>query len=305
VGCTNDVTEIPYYCDACSRPAASTAGASACGRTGGSGGRPGYSTPAKGAVSTGDLGVAGLLATQPGAGGIGFSSGSHTSPLPSQQGTAGSNGGAGPNGAAPGAHGTLTQAGYMPALGGNGLAGQPGEGGGGGGGGGGGCADLTVLGVFHTCWCFTYGSVGGGGGGGGCNGTGGTAGHSGGASIALMLYGSQLQVKLLTLQSGTGGNGGAGGSGGGGAPGGSGGTSSVGANQGYSGVGGSGGKGGAGGTGGAGAGGAGGPSWGVLRDPPSTINTAEISFVAGVGGLPGPSAGNQGPAGQVGVDVMF
>jgi hypothetical protein len=301
VGCTNDNTGFPLYCsDACARPAASTAGTSSCNRAGGTGGRPGYSTPANGAVNTGDLGVAGLLSTQPGAGGSGFSGGSHTVPQPSQQGTNGANGGPGSNGAAPASRGLFSSSGYFPAVGANGLDGQPGEGGGGGGGGGGGCVDLVSV-----CHCFTYGSVGGGGGGGGCNGTGGTAGHSGGASIALMLYGSQLQVKLLTLQSGTGGNGGAGGSGAGGALGGSGGTSSVGANQGYSGVGGSGGKGGAGGPGGAGAGGAGGPSWGVLRDPPSTINTAEISFVAGVGGLPGPSAGNQGPAGPVSVDVMF
>ncbi|MEW6432268.1 MAG: hypothetical protein AB1730_12245 [Myxococcota bacterium] len=303
-GCTNDDPSFPYLCNTCTRPSGGGGGFSACGRNGGAGGQPGWRTPGN-SGSTGSSGVAGLLSTAAGTGGTAYggASSGYSTPQPNQAGASGANGASGTNGTAPAPLGTLSVAGYLPPLGGAATSGTHGNGGGGGGGGGGGCIDLVVLGIFQTCWCWTYGSSGGGGGGGGCAGTAGGAGRGGGGSIALMLWNSQVLAQNLSLQSGRGGDGGAGGRGGSGGSGGmgSGSTHDFG-NQGYSGIGGRGGNGGAGGHGGHGAGGAGGPSIGLLRNSSSTINTSQVSYSLGSAGNGGASMGAAGPAGTVAQD---
>jgi hypothetical protein len=300
-GCTNDDPNFPYLCNTCSRPSGGAGGTSACGRTGGTGGLPGWKTPNQ-PGSTGSSGATGQVATPGGSGGPAYNSSGvgYATPLPAQRGADGAPGTPGTNGGAPPPLGTLTAAGYVPATGTAPTGGGHGNGGGGGGGGGGGCIDLVVLGIFQTCWCWTYGSSGGGGGGGGCGGAAGSNGRGGGGSIALMLFDSQVQARNLSLQSGRGGNGGNGGAGGSGGMGGLG-ASSVHdwGNQGYSGIGGRGGNGGAGGNGGHGSGGAGGPSIGLLRNAASTINTSQISYSLGTGGTGGMSLGFPGPAGTV------
>ena len=295
------------------RPLPGLGGASACGRTGGSGGRPGFKAETDGPIpGTGDLiindssrgaaGARGLFAVDGGAGSNPKRS------LPSNTAIAGFSGADGDDGingtASPLPLGTLTRLGYSPAVGVAGTDGEPGNGGGGGGGGGGGCKQLS--GVSFICLCWTYGSAGGGGGGGGCGGQAGRTGGAGGASIGLMVVNSVVRGDRSSLSAGRGGHGGRGGKGGGlgsgGAPGAS--AYDVGA-QGSSGRGGPGGRGGNGGGGGHGAGGTGGPSIGLALGSGANVNamtgfsvTVSSPGAAGAAAIQGAAPGTLGLAAQ-------
>jgi hypothetical protein len=205
------------------------------------------------------------------------------------QGSPGANGTAAP---APTALGTLTLAGYIPAIPAPGSAGAGGKGGGGGGGG------------YNCVLNVTAGPGGGGGGSGGCGGAGGDSGGAGGASYALVLL-SNATVTLTDSQlgSGSGGQGGqgaAGQAGGGGSSGGENGATSGGLNTLVSAAcnGGSGGKG---GDGGPGAGGLGGPSAAIASLAAGAVIGENSSLTAGSPGSGGSGAagaptGGSGPA---------
>jgi hypothetical protein len=170
--------------------------------------------------------------------------------------------------------------------------GQPGtSGGGGGGGGGGGRSNL-----YQTT--YAYGGGGGGGGAGGCGGQPGTGGQGGGASIALLLINSRVELSACTLLTESGGRGGAGGTGGTGGLGGTGGAAGRAVDnynakdfaRAISGAGGAGGNGGPGGSGGHGGNGAGGPSVGIwCRN--SAVSESGTNWGLGAPGEPG-----KGPA---------
>jgi hypothetical protein len=132
--------------------------------------------------------------------------------------------------------GALVGAAWQPADGEPGEAGTVGQGGGGGGG------DTNGYGGGGAC--------------GGCGGGGGEAGRGGGASIGLILLGSEVAMTECTITTGNGGNGGAGRPGQPGQPGGDGGPSTSAC---------IGGNGGSGGDGGPGGGGAGGISVGIVH----------------------------------------
>jgi hypothetical protein len=194
-------------------------------------------------------------------------------------------------------------------LGGAGTPGEAGAGGGGGGSGGG-CPEGDLPGPV------TNESAGGGGSGaggaGGCGGHEGLGGGPGGASIALLLIDSSVQLGSVTLSTqgggagGAGGNGGNGGRGGEGGPGGDGGAILAGASwqsknyQSFGGKGGAGGQGGAGGNGGPGGGGAGGPSVGVwCSDGGVSAMDSAITQTLRDAGTGGASSGNRGADGQM------
>jgi hypothetical protein len=185
-------------------------------------------------------------------------------------GAAGSGGGAG---AGASSWAALSSTGWIPGsgqAGGNGAIGQ--------GGGGGASVDAT--------------GGGGGGGAGGCGGAGGAAGTGGGSSIAVLAYGSTLdleQCALSTANAGRGGNGAAG---------------QVGQAAGSHGIefGNAcpGGPGGAGGSGGGGGGGAGGLSVGLVWSG-SVVPTVDGSSVSDSPSLPAVKhVGSYGAAGQHG-----
>ncbi|MBV9946525.1 MAG: hypothetical protein JOZ69_06735 [Myxococcales bacterium] len=186
-------------------------------------------------------------------------------------------------GAGAAALGMVTDAGWRPTPGSDGLAGNPGQGGGGGGG-------APMAG-------------GGGGGCGGCGGAGGFGGGAGGSSIALLLYRARLILDVASVfVTGDGGAGGAGGPAEVGQHGGGVGITAGGCPGGMGGAG-------AGGQGGGGA--AGGVSIGVMSDATSAItwqvSTTFIHGQPGPGGAAGPggmggSAANAGPDGTRGTD---
>ena len=169
--------------------------------------------------------------------------------------------------------GVLYVASNAGAPGGIGLPGIPGAGGDGG---------AYAISTSDVCsQGFASGSGGGQGGPGGCGGTGGTGGLGGGASIALVIVKSQVQLDWASLVTGNGGNGGAGALGGAGQPGGLAGSAGKAL---YSSIAGAPGKPGtAGGTGGSGGPGGGGPSIGILYiGVPPIVNASSYSL-----GLPG------------------
>jgi len=181
--------------------------------------------------------------------------------------------GATPKPAAAGAvsvqYGALDDGTWVPARGGDGSVGIPGQGGGGGGG--------------------TADGQGGGGGCGGCGGFGGEGGGGGGASVVLLAIDSPVRLVATELSAARGGDGGAGGAGGPGGPGGTGGAGTELACAG--------GAGGSGGAGGGGAGGPGGLSVGVLyRGAPPIDEGATITPSTPGNGGAGKS-GNDGPTG--------
>ena len=195
---------------------------------------------------------------------------------------------------------------YTPADGSDGANGPDGIGGGGGGGGGGGTSD-----------CDSWGSGAGGGGAGGCGGTKGTHGAGGGASIAIWLSNTNLELLSCDVTAGNGGvggKGGKGGNGGNGAVGGKGTYSSnnaagqpypPGSNDGEQddgSVGGNGGVGSNGSRGGHAGGGGGGPSFGVLRLNGASVDNQGSSVVPGVGGAGG--ASNAGVTALKGADGL-
>jgi len=254
---------------------------------GGAGGTANYEQP-------GGSGLAGTPTTdvvtpgmgQGGAGGTAADKGG-------KAGQAGSAGKAGANGAAAAAIGTLSESGYTPADGQDGANGFAGQGGGGSG----------------ASWSFTgcVGPSGGAGGLGGCGGFKGTAGKGGGASIALLMWDSDVTLDNCTLTAGDGGKGGDGGNGGAGSngrPGAAGGFDTTGdmANAGQAGPGGKG------GDGGSGSGGTGGPSYALVHHGPAPVHSGTTlthgqGGAAGkggsVGGLHPAPDGTAGEAGEV------
>lgn len=175
---------------------------------------------------------------------------------------------------------------YLPPLGTEGGPGQEGSGGGGGGGG--------VTGQHPSCPSqFVPGGGGGGGGGGGHGGEGGSPGPGGGASIAMIVTGTQVSFYGTTLIPGAGGrgaDGGPGGAGGDGGPGGDGGTSNARIDGDYASAtaGARGGAGGAGARGGPGGAGAGGPSLGIwCREGASLRDHHELTYELDADPAPG------------------
>jgi hypothetical protein len=205
-----------------------------------------------------------------GAGAVGFL------PGPPEQGCGrgdlGANGSAQAGGAM-GAVGTLSSAGWQPALAGAASPADPGQGGGGGGG------DLPAAGG------------GGGGGAGGCGGNGGAGGGGGGASFAISIVSSAVDLRAVTLRTGSGGPGGAGAAGEAGQRGALGGG---GAECG-------GGFGGAGGGGSGGGGGAGGPSVGAVWTGTTAPTIDGLSATATLMSLAGPSTFSGGSSSMGGV----
>ncbi len=234
-----------------------------------SGGDSNVCSCADGTTSTGGLG--GAASTTPTGGGAGLPP--WGGGLGGTVGSCGS-GGTGHDGAAPeavsdaagaNALGSVDQAGWAPAPGGDGLNGKPGQGGGGGGG----------------------ATNGGGGGGacGGCGGAGGRGGHGGGSSIAILSLSSTITLNSCYLESRTAGQGGDGKIG---EPGQSGGMHANGHGAACPG-----GAGAQGGNGGAGGGGAGGVSVGVVSAT-STINIDEgTTYTPGTPGAGGLGAGTE------------
>ncbi|MCB9661795.1 MAG: hypothetical protein H6726_29405 [Sandaracinaceae bacterium] len=182
--------------------------------------------------------------------------------------------------------------------------GQAGERAGGGGGGGGSTAFLCDV----NNQVNAFGGAGGGGGAGGCGGSGGAGGAGGGASVGLLLTGSEVTLIDVRITSGSGGAGGAGQAGqdgalgGSGAPGGLGGTFCAATPMQSYPPGARGGDGGTGGGGGGGAGGAGGPSVALLLLDGSTQASASsgVQLVVGSGGVGG--AGGAGGTGGSGTE---
>lgn len=181
-------------------------------------------------------------------------------------------------GSAPATLGTLSDAAWMPASGGDGSAGSPGQGGGGGG---------RIL-VPNSTTVYYFGGAGGMG---GCGGGGGSGGHGGGASAALFSVNSTVTLATCQLVSNQAGDGGAGGAG---QPGQAG---SVGFHALSSGNGGMGGNG-AGGAGGGG--GAGGLSAGIVYrgSEPARDATTLISLGHGTGGGAAGMGGSAGIGGS-------
>jgi hypothetical protein len=177
--------------------------------------------------------------------------------------------------------GAVGPSGWVPASGASGVTGNPGQGAGGGGGG---------------------AAAGGGGGGcGGCGGAGGNDGHGGGASVALLVFDTQVKVQasiLTTTLAGNGGPGSAAESGGGG-----GGGGNIGACGGGLGGGGGGGQGGGGGAGGVSVAVLYDSSSGVLIDMTTRFMQPLPTAIGGPGGDGGTggSTGNGGLPGSAGM----
>jgi hypothetical protein len=254
---------------------------------GGAGGTAKYEQP-------GDDGLAGSPTTNVVTPGMGQGGpGGTAADKGGKAGQAGSAGKAGDNGAAAAAIGTLSASGYTPADGHDGTNGWPGQGGGGSG----------------ASWSFTgcVGPSGGAGGLGGCGGFKGTAGTGGGASIALLMWDSDVTLEQCTLTAsdgGDGGDGGGGGAGSNGRPGAAGGFDTTGdmANAGQAG------SGGKGGDGGSGSGGTGGPSYAVVHHGSAPVQSGTtLAYGQGgaagkggsVGGLHPAPDGTAGQAGEM------
>lgn len=276
------------------------AGLNACGSVSTAGGAGGLG----GAYGPGSKGDSGTPSAEGGDGGVNreviCSTTCACTADPGRDGQDGSDGDAGVDGEAGNSLGLLApdSGTWIASPATDGKPGNPGGGGGGGGGGG-------------YCWAHpssgsgvqAEGGGGGGGGAGGCPGQGGRAGTSGGASIAVLLFNSHVELESCTLKTTRGGNGGAGGTGG---PGSAGGQGAPGGGS-YTatgttaptptatgGTGGKGGKGGNGGPGGHGGNGAGGPSVGIWCGPGSSVGqSGSMSIVPGPAGLPGNGPGPQ------------
>ncbi|MCB9556372.1 MAG: hypothetical protein H6707_09740 [Deltaproteobacteria bacterium] len=274
-----------------------------CGSAGGEGGAAGIDTcggsAGKAASGTGTT-AASCAQGQAGFGGVGGVGGSNKNCAIEHKGGPGIDGCDGVDGShgadATGGQGlgTLVDALFVGAAGGNGEpAKNDALGGGGGGGGGGGDCD------FLNCFLCLADRGGGGGGGGsaGCPGLGGGGGQAGGGSFGVFLVGagtiSIRRSEISTANGGRGGNGGTGQDGGAGGKGAIGGAAFQDA-----GSGGRGGNGGSGGNGGNGGGGAGGPSVGIFVAEGARVQSQELRFNLGAAG---PGGGGFGQAGKVGV----
>ncbi len=185
----------------------------------------------------------------------------------------------------PQAYGTLSAAGWVPSVGGDGQHGNPGQGGAGGS-----DPDMSV--------CPGPPSGGGGGGGaGGCGGAGGAGGGGGGGSIALLALSATIDLREVALSTASSGRGGPGGAGQDGQPGALGGDNTLidsemlllAHGRGAAGGNGAGGSGGAGGTGGV--------SIGVLYKDSTVVLLDSQTLLAADIGTAGPG-GTAGPAGR-------
>ncbi len=230
--------------------------------------------------------VAGQVDGQPGEPGSSLNDNAGTSAkcnlVPAQGGGGGTPGTPGPLGAVATTWATFLGSGWSPAGGGPGGPGSVGQGGGGGGSAG----PINAVGG------------GGGGGAGGCGGSGGAGGSGGGSSIAVLTYGSSIDLEACTLVSanaGRGGNGAPGQAGQSGGGGGTPGTASC-----------SGGAGGSGGNGGAGGGGTGGLSAGVVwtGTAPTVNGGTQTPATAGAAGQNGDGT-TTAKAGTAGGVVQF
>ena len=317
---SNHSVYIPRESPRVNRPAKAMGGASACGSSGGEGGRGGAPQSRSGQYSIipGERGGRGETTTSL-PGGMG-GRGTQLGHLDGGDGEKGQDGAANPSSAQRGRNGTgefvksSTEFGLLWELqDGEGQDGFPGQAGSGGGGGGGGehIPCLSSGSFFDRPWA--WGPTGGGGGGGGCGGLEGTGGSHGGASIALVVLASRLSLSETLIVASAGGSGGAGGAGGAGGIGGEG-------NKGLDGtmtledqvcdvpcvdvpiqrikcpVSGAGGKGGTGGPGGAGGGGAGGPSIGIYCDANTQISQTDLK-ASSLGKAKGGEGANMGAEG--------
>jgi hypothetical protein len=199
--------------------------------------------------------------------------------------TLGKRGPAGTDGGAAAAAGSLTASGFVPFSGGNGGAGLPGGGGAGGDG-----AWIANYMSYQDGW---FG--GGGGGAGGCGGNGAKGGQGGGASIALAVRSSTVNVSASALITANAGKGGAGIAGQAGQVGGVGGMPIEGATSHPC----RGSAGGTGGKGGSSGGGAGGISVAIVFTGTQPTVDAASSYQLGQPGAAGPggSASNAGAEG--------
>ncbi|MCX7553848.1 hypothetical protein OS175_08155 [Marinicella sp. S1101] len=261
-----------FSCSSGSAPSRGSGGVSACNQAGGRGGSAGLGSGNGSSGSAAEnIGGAG------GGGGIGNSG---QSSRDGGNGSNGTDGDSGTNGLGGINFIEFINNEFSPSSGSAGTAGSNGRGGGGGGGGGGG--------AFA---CDSYGGAGGGGGSGGCGGSAGSAGTGGGASIALRLINSNVDVVNSNFNAQNGGNGGSGGFGGQRGLGGFG--RGGGSDEDDSGEGGAGGDGGDGGSGGNGGGGAGGAVIGVVCLDGSSLNVDVATQInvtnAGSGGSGSPS----------------
>ena len=274
------------------------------GNSGGGGGAPGGGNGASGLTQNpgpqGGMGApngasyGGNPGNGSGTSGLGCGDGD---PQPGGMGSSGGMGRAGTEGTGGDGTGAVSATSWTPHAG---AAGSPGGTGGGGGGGGAGggedCLDPILGAVCISCGT---GMGGGGGGGGGYGGNGGSGGQGGGASIAILITNSNVQIENVsfhTMGGGDGGNGGAGGGGGSGGPGGNGAV--TGSNT--AGSGGGGGNGGGGGAGGCGGGGGGGPSvgiWGTSNAQVTVVGSIDYQIGAGGRGGNSCSSGNPGSTG--------
>lgn len=123
---------------------------------------------------------------------------------PQAPGDPGADGLAGDGGAAPLAYGILSPSGWVTTVGGNGDFGNPGQGG---------AARNANLFGPGGCMAQFVEIAGGSGGAGGCGGSGGSGGQGGGASIALAVQSSTVDLQQCLLITGDGGQGGQGGAG--------------------------------------------------------------------------------------------
>jgi hypothetical protein len=237
------------------------------------GGRSALARCPDGAVIWGGPGGAGgnfALDMAPGEGLTGFPEGTDLDGHP---------GAAGKQGFGGSGFGKIEKGRYLATSGRRGWPGRPGAAGRGGRGG------ESTAGGGSPAARYLVGGGGGQGGFPGCGGFGGQPGSGGGASIAIIVDGSQMTLDRSLLVTGRGGRGGAGGDGSPGHTGATGGLFGFGSQSYANGM--SGGHGGDGGDGGAGGPGGGGPSIGVVfRGAPPVITAANFSSGApGAGGL--------------------
>ena len=313
------------FCKDGSAPQKGAGGDSPCEESpGGAGGRGGHG-------GTGEQGKNGGGGALSGRGGQAGASGQDGQP--GKNGMPGQAGEAGEGGTPDGTFAGLND--WQGGAGGKGQPGEAGGGGGGGGGAGGqdeeanpqprcvdtdtiadlcsgcsligvACSSACVIAGYATCskvcdgccckiGCEGHGGSGGGGGAGGCGGKAGEGGKPGGASVALFLENSDIEIYDSLIAGGKGGNGGAGGQGGRGAPGGQGGP--PGSGEGLAGNGGPGGAGGRGGAGGPGGGGAGGPAFSIYSTKALSNQPDNTVLQKGQGGEGGASPSGD-PAGK-------
>lgn len=212
----------------------------------------------------------------------------------------GSDGAQGADGAAASVGvGSVTASGYVASNGGtNGADGTTG------GGGAGGVGGLSRYVDSLPPYYFNAGGGGGQGGNGGCGAAGGKGGSAGGASIGVLVFGSDVKLRNSSIRTNAGGAGGGAVAGARGQFGGIGGAAGLGTRYGvYPGTGEAGGNGGRGGNGGVGGAGGGGASVGLLSNDRQPTLVA-VTFNTDSGGKGGSGAGRHDGADGIARDVL-